>query len=140
MPWIQKSFKLPAKQRGFHLVTRDIERECPELKQFKIGLFHLFIQHTSASITINENADKTVRMDMESFSNRIVPETVKYLHDYEGSDDMPAHIKSSLFGSSLSIPIKNGKLNLGTWQGIWLNEHRNSGGPRSFVVSMQGEY
>ena len=139
MSWTQKSFQLQEKSRGFHLVTSEILSICnKDLKNIKMGIFHLFIQHTSASITINENADKTVRLDMERISNRLIPENEYYQHDYEGKDDMPAHFKSSLFGSSLSIPITNGTLNLGTWQGIWLNEHRNHGGKRTFVVTIQG--
>ena len=139
MVWTQKSIRLPPKPRGFHLVTKEINSLCPEIKEYKIGLFHLFVQHTSASITINENADSTVRMDMETVSNRLVPEDAKYKHDYEGKDDMPAHVKSSLFGSSILVPITNGKLNLGNWQGIWFNEHRDNGGSRNFVVTIQGQ-
>lgn len=138
--WFQHQFQLPPKRRGFHLVTEEVIRQLPELKQVKIGLLHLFIQHSSASLTLNENADPTVRQDFESFFNRAVPEDEPYYrHIYEGSDDLPAHLKSSLLGASLTIPITEGRLNLGTWQGIYLCEHRNQGGARSLVATIQGE-
>lgn len=138
--WIQKNLCLAAKKRGFHLITEEIVRELPELRQFECGLLHLFIQHTSASLTINENADPTVRQDLESHFNHFVPERAPYYrHDYEGDDDMPAHIKSCILGSSVSIPITHGALNLGVWQGIYLCEHRNQGGARSLVASIQGQ-
>jgi len=138
--WIQKEFNLTAKPRGFHLITDEIIKALPELKQIDCGLLHLFIQHTSASLTINENADSTVRQDLESHFNIFVPEKAPYYrHDYEGDDDMPAHIKSCLLGSSVSIPITKGALNLGIWQGIYLCEHRNRGGSRHFVVTLQGQ-
>ncbi|OAT23390.1 secondary thiamine-phosphate synthase enzyme YjbQ [Proteus myxofaciens] len=138
--WFQKSITLSAKSRGFHLVTQGIVQQLPELKQYKLGLAHFFIQHTSASLTINENADPTVRRDFESFFNQAVKENEDYyLHNYEGSDDMPAHIKSSLLGQSVTIPITKGELNLGTWQGIYLGEHRNYGGERRIIVTLQGE-
>lgn len=138
--WSQKTFRIAAKNRGFHLVTAEVLRELPELHNIKCGLLTLFIQHTSASLTINENADPTVRQDMESHFNHFVPERASYYrHDYEGDDDMPAHIKNCIIGSSLTIPITNGALNLGIWQGIYLCEHRNQGGARSLVATIQGE-
>lgn len=138
--WIQKTLQLDAKSRGFHLITRDVLQAIPELKQCKVGLLHLFIQHTSASLTINENADPDVRGDFERFFNHAVPENAPfYVHLDEGSDDMPAHLKSSLLGCSLSLPVSNGRLNLGTWQGIYLCEHRNHGGSRRLVLTLQGE-
>lgn len=138
--WIQKEFFLTPKKRGFHLVTNEIVGEIPELKDIPRGLLHLFIKHTSASLAINENADPTVRQDLESHFNEMVPERAPYyLHDYEGDDDMPAHIKNCLLGSSLTIPVTRGKLNLGTWQGIYLCEHRNQGGKRAIVATLYGE-
>jgi secondary thiamine-phosphate synthase enzyme len=138
--WIQKEFILPQKKRGFHLVTNEILGEIPELGTLQRGLLHLFIKHTSASLAINENADPTVRQDMESHFNAMVPERAPYyLHDYEGDDDMPAHIKNCLLGSSLTIPVTQGKLNLGIWQGIYLCEHRNHGGNRAIVATLHGE-
>lgn len=138
--WVQKEFSLSEKNRGFHLITGEILNVIPELAAIKFGLLHLFIKHTSASLTVNENADPTVRMDMESHFNRFVPEGAPYYkHAYEGDDDMPAHIKNALLGSSCSIPITNGKLNLGIWQGIYLCEHRNRGGSRRIVATIQGQ-
>lgn len=138
--WLQKNIVLNAKPRGFHLITQTLIQELPELRQYKIGIAHFFIQHTSASLTINENADPTVRSDFESFFNQSVKENEDYyLHTYEGSDDMPAHIKSSLLGQSATIPISQGELNLGTWQGIYLGEHRDRGGRRRIIVTLQGE-
>jgi secondary thiamine-phosphate synthase enzyme len=138
--YIQKEFSLREKRRGFHLITDEVEENIPELKNIKAGIIHVFIKHTSASLTINENADPTVRIDFESHFNKYVPENAPYYeHDTEGSDDMPAHIKSSLLGSSVSIPITNGRLNLGTWQGIYLCEHRNRGGKRKVLVTVVGE-
>ncbi|MEQ5206428.1 secondary thiamine-phosphate synthase enzyme YjbQ [Proteus vulgaris] len=138
--WLQKNIVLNAKPRGFHLITQTLIQELPELRQYKIGIAHFFIQHTSASLTINENADPTVRSDFESFFNQSVKENEDYyLHTYEGSDDMPAHIKSSLLGQSVTIPISQGELNLGTWQGIYLGEHRDRGGRRRIIVTLQGE-
>lgn len=138
--WQQTEFQLPPKSRGFHLVTRDVIEQIPNLNSINCGLLHLFIQHTSASLTINENADPTVRQDLESHFNEFVPERAPYYrHDYEGDDDMPAHIKSCILGSSLTIPITRGQLNLGTWQGIYLCEHRNRGGTRTLVATLQGE-
>lgn len=138
--WFQKEIRLSPKRRGFHLVTDEIVQQVPELSQISVGLMHIFIQHTSASLTINENADPTVREDFESFFNRAVPEDQPYYrHTDEGSDDLPAHIKTSLLGTSVSLPIANGRLNTGIWQGIYLCEHRNHGGSRSLVVTLHGE-
>jgi len=138
--WIQKEINLRARARGFHLVTDEILRELPELRNFKIGMMNIFILHTSASLTLNENADPTVRQDFESHFNRAVPEDAPYyLHQDEGPDDLPAHLKASILGASLNIPISNGRPRLGTWQGIYLCEHRNQGGSRRVVVTVQGE-
>ncbi len=138
--WTQKTIRLQAKPRGFHLVTREVVDQLPELAGFRIGMAHFFIQHTSASLSINENADPDVRRDMEAHFNHFVPENQPYYaHTLEGADDMPAHIKSSTLGCSLSIPIRDGRLLLGTWQGIYLGEHRNRAGSRTIVVTMQGE-
>ena len=137
MKSFQKEIRLPSFPRGFHLVTREILSEIPELKNVKMGIMQVFIQHTSASLTINENADPTVRQDFESHFNEFVPENAPYYrHTYEGPDDMPAHIKSSILGSSVSIPITNGRPNLGTWQGIYLCEHRDYGGSRKMIVTV----
>ncbi len=138
--WLQKQIVLPAYQRGFHIITEIIIGKLPELAQYKTGLCHVFIQHTSASLTLNEKADCNVRHDMETFIKRYVPENKDYfVHILEGSDDMPAHIKSSLFGADVMIPITDGTLALGTWQGIWLGEHRNNGGSRRLIITLQGE-
>jgi secondary thiamine-phosphate synthase enzyme len=138
--WAQKEFLLSPQNRGFHLITDEIVIAIPELSSIKCGLLHLFIKHTSASLTINENADPTVRQDLESYFNKFVPERAPYYqHDYEGDDDMPAHIKNCLLGSSVSIPITDGALNLGIWQGIYLCEHRNQGGKRSIVATIYGQ-
>lgn len=138
--WKQKTVRLQAKSRGFHLVTREVLEQLPELREFRVGLAHLFIQHTSASLTINENADPDVRRDMEAHFNHFVPENQGYYqHTLEGSDDMPAHIKASTLGSSISIPISNGSLAMGTWQGIYLGEHRDHGGARRIIVTLHGE-
>lgn len=135
----QKTIQLKARARGFHLITRDIEQALPELADVSVGLLHVFIQHTSASLTINENADPTVRVDFEEVFSRLVPENQPYYkHNDEGPDDLPAHIKSSLLGPSLTIPVTNGKLALGTWQGIYLCEHRDYGGSRRLVLTLQG--
>ncbi|MCB9430922.1 MAG: YjbQ family protein [Ardenticatenaceae bacterium] len=140
MRWLQKELILRARPRGFHLITAEIAEQLPELRQFDVGLAHLFIHHTSASLAINENADPTVRRDMESHFNQLAPENAPYyLHTYEGADDMPAHIKAVLLGSSLTIPVTNGRFNLGTWQGIYLCEHRNQGGKRRLIITIQGE-
>lgn len=138
--WQQYEIRLKPRPRGFHLITTEIENAVPKLSQIGIGLLHIFIQHTSASLTINENADSTVRGDFERYFNYAVPENAPfYRHTYEGSDDMPAHLKSSLLGPSLTLPVSNGRLNLGTWQGIYLCEHRNSGGSRNLILTLQGE-
>ncbi|MBN3174800.1 YjbQ family protein [Pectobacterium brasiliense] len=138
--WMQYEIRLKPKARGFHLVTDEILAQVTGLRQINVGLMQVFIKHTSAALTINENADPTVRQDFESFFNRLVPEDEPYYrHTYEGSDDMPAHLKGSLLGNSLTIPITNGRLNIGTWQGIYLCEHRNHGGSRSLVVTLHGE-
>ena len=138
--WIQKEISLQPRPRGFHLITGELLRELPELRDFNIGMMNVFIMHTSASLTINENADPTVRQDFESYFNRAAPEDEPYYrHQDEGPDDLPAHLKSSLLGISLNIPIADGKLRLGTWQGIYLCEHRNHGGSRRVVVTLQGE-
>ena len=138
--WVQKTIQLKARSRGFHLITRDIEHALPELADVSVGLLHVFIQHTSASLTINENADPTVRVDFEEVFSRLVPENQPYYkHNDEGPDDLPAHIKSSLLGPSLTIPVSDGRLALGTWQGIYLCEHRDYGGSRRLVLTLQGE-
>lgn len=139
MKFHQKEVRLSSYSRGFHLITREIVSRIPEIAQIKSGMLHVFIKHTSASLTINENADPTVRNDFESHMNVMVPENASYyLHNYEGSDDMPAHIKASLMGASVQIPITNGKLNLGIWQGIYLCEHRDRASGRSLVISAFG--
>lgn len=138
--WIQKTITLKPQPRGFHLVTNEILSNLAELRDINIGLMHILIKHTSASLTINENADPSVRDDFESFFNDVVAENKSYFtHTYEGSDDMPAHLKSSLLGFDLTLPITNGSPNLGTWQGIYLCEHRNQGGSRTLVITIQGE-
>jgi secondary thiamine-phosphate synthase enzyme len=138
--WIQKEILLNPQSRGFHLITREILKAIPEISDISIGLAHILIKHTSASLSINENADPTVRLDFESHFNRFIPEAQPYYqHDYEGDDDMPAHLKSSTLGASITIPITNGRFNLGTWQGIYLGEHRDSGGSRSLVITLNGE-
>lgn len=140
MTWHQKTIRLPALKRGFHLITDLITAELPELESLRIGLAHIFIRHTSASLTINEDADPTVRQDFESHFNQMVPENAPYYrHNSEGPDDMPAHLKASLLGSSVTVPITNGKLNLGTWQGIYLCEHRDHATRRWLVITLQGE-
>lgn len=139
MEWIQKEFALRARPRGFHLVTDEVLEHLPELRDIEIGILHLFIQHTSASLTINENAAPDVRGDMERHFNHAVPENAPYYeHTLEGSDDMPAHIKASVLGASLSIPIQRGRLRVGTWQGVYLCEHRNHGGSRRMVATIFG--
>ncbi len=139
MSWLQRTIQLRERPRGFHLITSEVVEALPELREFEIGLLHAFIQHTSASITINENADPDVAADLESSLGTIAPEDFPYVHTVEGPDDMPAHVKSVLIGSSISIPIERGKLALGTWQGIYLCEHRNRGGQRRLVLTIQGE-
>lgn len=139
MKFFQKEIKLRPLQRGFHLITEQIKEAVSETHDFKMGILHVFIKHTSASLSINENADSTVRNDFESHFNVMVPENATYYkHTFEGSDDMPAHIKASLLGTSVQIPITNGDLNLGIWQGIYLCEHRNHAGSRSIVVTAFG--
>ena len=136
---VRKEMVLPALPRGFHLVTERIEREVPEIREIQVGLLHVFLQHTSASLSLNENADPTVREDFEAYFDRVVPEDAAYFeHTSEGPDDMPAHIKASMLGSSVTIPIHGGRLALGTWQGIYLCEHRDRGGPRRLVVTVLG--
>ena len=137
--WYQIILKLKPANRGFHLITRDILAHLSQLVEFEVGFLQLFILHTSASLTINENADPDVRVDLETASNRLCPETLPFIHTCEGPDDMPAHVKSSLFGSQLLIPIRNGKLLLGTWQGIYLCEHRDHGGSRSVALTIMGK-
>lgn len=138
--WIQNALQLTAKPRGFHLVSREIVSQLPELKRLKIGLAHIFLQHTSASLALNENADADVRGDLERYFSRAVAENEPYYrHTLEGSDDMPAHIKSVLIGNSLTIPIRQGQLALGTWQGIYLCEHRNHADSRTIIVTLNGE-
>jgi secondary thiamine-phosphate synthase enzyme len=138
--WIQKELTLDPRPRGFHLVTREVVDGVPELRDLRVGVAHLFVQHTSASLTLNENASPEVRRDFASWFDRAVPEDAPYWrHTLEGPDDMPAHIKSSLTGSSLTVPVSDGELALGTWQGIYLCEHRDSGGARRLVVTAWGE-
>ena len=138
--WFQKEVIIKNKNRGFHLITDDIVQSFSELNHISIGLLHIFIKHTSASLTINENYSKNVRNDFETHFNKMVPEkTHYYSHFEEGPDDMPAHIKSSILGNTLIIPIKNGSLNLGTWQGIYLCEHRNNCAKRKIMLTLQGD-
>ncbi|MCZ4225255.1 secondary thiamine-phosphate synthase enzyme YjbQ [Pedobacter rhodius] len=140
MKIFQQAFTIRERKRGFHLITEEIVNAFPELKTIQIGICQVFIQHTSASLTINENADPTVRMDFEMYFNKSVPENdPDYKHDYEGSDDMPAHLKAAILGNSVTVPVRNGRLALGTWQGIYLCEHRNHGGPRKIIVTAWGE-
>lgn len=139
MAWFQHHITLPAVRRGCHLVTAHVLAGLPELPQVRIGLLHVFILHTSASLTINENADPDVRRDLETALNHLAPENLPYVHTLEGPDDMPAHVKSSLMGASVTIPIHDGRLVLGTWQGIYLCEHRDHGGPRRLVLTLHGE-
>lgn len=140
MSWQQQTFRLAPRTRGFHLITREVLDALPDMARYRIGLLHLFIRHTSASLAINENADPDVRGDLERHFNVMVPENAPhYKHTLEGPDDMPAHIKSVLIGPSLSIPVSHGRLALGTWQGIYLCEHRNQGGGRELVATLSGE-
>ncbi len=139
MQFFQKEIQLKEHRRGFHLITSVIENELPELSKIKIGQLQVFIKHTSASLTVNENADPSVRTDFESHINVMVPENAPYyIHTYEGPDDMPAHIKASLMGCSVTLPVTNGKLNMGIWQGIYLCEHRDYGGSRKLVLTLFG--
>ena len=138
--WIGRDLQLAARPRGFHLITSEVTGAVPELRQLAIGLLHVQILHTSASLTLNENASPDVRADFESWFSRAVPEDAGYWrHTLEGADDMPAHVKASLLGSSLTLPLRDGRLALGTWQGIYLCEHRDRGGPRSLILTLQGE-
>lgn len=139
MPWIQRQIILPAVPRGFHLMTRQVVDALPELNEIQAGLLHVFIMHTSASLTINENADPDVPIDLESSFNAIAPESFPYQHTCEGPDDMPAHVKTSLLGSSVTVPVSQGRLVLGTWQGIYLCEHRDHGGSRRLMLTLHGE-
>ena len=139
MKWFQKEIVLPPHPRGYHIITHLIENGLEDLKNINTGIAHVFIKHTSASLTINEDADPSVRTDFESHMNTMVPENAPYyLHTAEGPDDMPAHLKSSILGSSVTLPITNGKFNLGTWQGVYLCEHRNRGGSRKIIVTISG--
>jgi secondary thiamine-phosphate synthase enzyme len=134
---IQKEILLKPKSRGFHLITNEIISLVPEIKEITAGIAHIFIKHTSASLTINENADPTVRSDMETYFNKIVPESATYFqHTLEGTDDMTSHIKASILGNSVTVPVSHGSFNLGTWQGIYLCEHRNHGGAREIIVTI----
>jgi len=137
--WFQEAIELPAKPRGFHLVTSDILAKLPQLGAVRVGLLHLFLQHTSASLSINENADADVPLDLETSFSALAPEDFPHRHTCEGPDDMPAHVKASLLGAALSIPIREGRLALGTWQGIYLCEHRNHGGRRRLIATIWGE-
>ena len=139
--WHQKHVQLKPRARGFHLITQEIYEALPEITDFQVGMLHIFIQHTSASLCINENADPDVRLDLEQHFRKIIPENAPYyLHTLEGADDMPAHIKAVTIGPSLSIPITSGHLALGTWQGIYLGEHRNHGGSRRLVLTLSGSF
>jgi secondary thiamine-phosphate synthase enzyme len=138
--WVQREIRLRPRPRGFHLVTREVLEGIPEVRDLRVGLLHVFIRHTSASLTLNENASPDVRDDFEAYFNAVVPEDAPYwTHTIEGPDDMPAHIKASVPGPSLSLPVAGGRLALGTWQGIYLCEHREHGGPRSLVATLSGE-
>jgi secondary thiamine-phosphate synthase enzyme len=138
--WIQREIALPPRPRGFHLITREVVEALPELRELRVGLCHLFLRHTSASLTINENASPDVRADFETWFDTVVPEDFGgWTHTLEGPDDMPAHIKASLLGPSLSLPVSGGRLALGTWQGVYLCEHRDHGGPRSMLATAWGE-
>ncbi|HBC57519.1 MAG TPA: hypothetical protein DCZ03_10180 [Gammaproteobacteria bacterium] len=138
--WLQHKIELRPRTRGFHLVTQEIEEKLPDLKKFRVGLVHLLLQHTSASLSLNENADPDVRADLLQFFNRLAPENLEYFrHTLEGSDDMPAHIKTVLLGNELTVPIRDGRFYLGVWQGIYLGEHRESAGSRMLMTTIQGE-
>jgi len=138
--WAQRQVRLDPRPRGFHLITREVIEALPQLGELEVGLLHLLIQHTSASLALNENASPDVRRDFESWSNAAVPEDAPYwTHTLEGADDMPAHVKAALFGPSLTLPISHGRLNLGTWQGIYLCEHRDHGGPRTVLATLFGQ-
>ncbi len=138
--WAQRTVQLPAVERGFHLVTNEVVDALPELGEISVGLVHLLIQHTSASLALNEDASADVRRDFEAWFDRAVPEGAPYwTHTLEGDDDMPAHVKAALLGPSLTLPVRDGRLALGTWQGIYLCEHRDRGGPRSLIATVWGE-
>jgi len=138
--WLSRDLELPPRPRGFHLVTSEVVKAVPELRRLSAGLLHVHVLHTSASLTLNENASPDVRADFKSWFDRAVPEDAPYWrHTLEGRDDMPAHVKASLLGSSLSLPVRDGRLSLGTWQGIYLCEHRDQGGPRSLALTLSGE-
>ncbi|NIY49519.1 secondary thiamine-phosphate synthase enzyme YjbQ [Cedecea colo] len=137
--WFQQTLTLKAKSRGFHLITDEVLGQLFRLSEVQTGLLHLLLQHTSASLTLNENCDPTVRQDMERHFLKTVPDNAAWEHDYEGPDDMPSHIKSSLMGVSLLLPVHRGQVQLGTWQGIWLGEHRIHGGSRKIIATLQGE-
>ena len=137
--WLQREISLRARPRGFHLVTEEVVGELPELRDLRVGLCHLFIRHTSASLTLNENASPDVRRDFRTWFDRAVPEDFAWSHTLEGPDDMPAHIKTSLLGPALSLPVSDGRLALGTWQGVYLCEHRDRGGSRSLLATLWGE-
>ena len=137
--WIQRTLRLPAASRGYHLITREIVQAVPEMSGLQVGFMQVFIQHTSASLTINENADPDVRVDFETAMNHAVPESLPYVHTLEGADDMPAHVKASMMGASVLVPIGDGRLKLGTWQGIYLCEHRDRGGSRQLVITIWGQ-
>ncbi|WP_142682890.1 MULTISPECIES: secondary thiamine-phosphate synthase enzyme YjbQ [Chitinophaga] len=140
MKIFQQALQLQQRRRGFHIITTEIIQAFPQLSEIKTGMLQVFIQHTSASLALNENADPTVRKDFEMYFNKTVPENdPEYLHDDEGPDDMPAHLKAALLGSSVMIPIRNGRLAVGTWQGVYLCEHRNHGGPRNLLLTAWGE-
>ena len=139
MPWFQTELRLTPRRRGFHLITPEIEAALRGMPEFRVGLLHVFIQHTSASLSINENADPDVPRDLEMAFDAIAPKHLPYAHTCEGPDDMPAHVKCSMIGSSLTIPIADGRLRLGTWQGIYLCEHRDRGGPRRLVITAHGD-
>jgi secondary thiamine-phosphate synthase enzyme len=139
MAWLQEHVQLAPRRRGFHLITREVEVALPGLAQVQVGLLHVFIQHTSASLCINENADPDVPRDLEMAFNAIAREDFPYVHTAEGADDMPAHVKAAMLGTSVTVPIANGRLCLGTWQGIYLCEHRDHGGPRRLVLTVHGQ-
>jgi secondary thiamine-phosphate synthase enzyme len=138
--WLQEEIRLPAMSRGFHLITREVEQALPDLARIRVGLAHVFVKHTSASLTLNENASADVRRDFETWFDQAVPEDAPYwTHTLEGRDDMPAHIKASLLGSSVTLPVRDGRFSVGTWQGIYLCEHRDTGGPRRLMVTAFGD-
>ena len=139
MAWLQEHVRLAPRRRGFHLITAEVEAALPGLSRVRVGLLHVFIQHTSASLCLNENADPDVPRDLEMAFNEIAREDLPYVHTIEGPDDMPAHVKAAMLGSSVTVPITDGRLCLGTWQGIYLCEHRDRGGPRRLVLTVNGD-